>query len=323
MTCVPESSRAAFEWERATMNRNPTATRIAALLLAAAVPLAAQEPAKSPAPAAVAGGAYKVATHRPYSKGQRYTMTMQASVHQEGAIGPSPDKMEGGAADDAISIVAKVTVMDVNSVGEATMMMVHMDKAQAGPKDKVKAMAVEGGDLGLSLVKGRFRVTARDGRKVPEEEQMWLSMIFEPPTGVPSDEVLGPGKEVRVGDSWPINREAWSKSLAAMGGEGQKAPDPTKLEGKVTLVGVEDWGGVPCLHLKVEQTDKSGEVPNFTGEFFNQINQDLWVPVDTKLPKTRVEGEQLNRLNGKVHSKDGALLNMRQQTKVAFKATIE
>ena len=88
-------------------------------------------------------------------------------------------------------------------------------------------------------------------------------------------------------------------------------------------MGKEEWAGVPCLHLKVDQTDRSSEIPNFTGDFFNQIHQDIWVPADEKLPKTRYEGEQVNRLNGKVHSKDGALLNMRQQTKVTFKATIE
>jgi hypothetical protein len=297
-----------------------------ALLFAAALPLAAQEAAKPAHAASVAAseaGTYKVVTHRPYNKGQKYTLTMQASVHQEGAMGASVDSMEGGSSDDEISLVAKVTVMDINAVGEATMMMVHLDKGQAGPKGKVKAMALEGADLGMAIQKGRFRVTARDGRKVPDEEQMWLAMIFEAPTGVSSDTYLSPGKDVKPGDSWPVNREAWSKYLAAANPEAKKTPDPNKLEGKVTFVGVEEWAGTPCLHLKVDQTDKSTEIPDFTGEYFNQTKQDIWVPVDAKLNKNRAEGEQTQRLNGKIHSKDGAMMNMRNVGKITFKVSVE
>lgn len=296
---------------------------VTALLLASVLPLAAQEtPKVAPVPSA-APGTYTVVTHRPFTKGQKYTLTMKAEVHQEMFMGKSPDAMEGGSSDDEISIVAKVTVMDTNAIGEATMMMVHMDKGQAGPKGKAKPMALEGADLGLALQKGRFRVTARDGRKVPEEEQMWLSMIFEAPTGIPSDTYLSPGKGVKPGDSWPVDREAWAKSLATRNPEAKKPPDPAKLEGKVTFVGVEEWAGTPCLHLKVDQTDKSSEIPEFTGEFFSQTKQDIWVPVDPKINKNKAEGEQSQRLNGKIHTKDGVLMNMRNVGKVTFSAIIE
>jgi hypothetical protein len=304
-------------------SKNAIHTAIA-LLIAAALPLAAQEAAKpAPAPAPAADGTYKVATHRPYTKGQKYTLTLQASIHEESFMGLSPDAMDGGSGDMEMSVVAKVTVMDVNTVGEATAMMAHIDKAQFGPKGKVKAMAVEGADLGMALSKGSFRVTARDGRKISEEEQSVLSQAFEPPTGISSDEYLSPGKDVKPGESWGIKKEVWAKVLAAQKGEGAKVPDPSKLDGKVTFVGVEDWTGTPCLHLKISQADNSADSKDFTGEYSMQVTQDAWIPVDIKLNKNKAEGEQSVRVKGKIHKTDGTLLNVRSVTKVDFKAMVE
>lgn len=309
------------------MTMKTSLLKAAAILCTAVLPLAAQEaakpapppaPAAAPAPAAEAG-TYKVAIQRPFAKGAKYALDLALSIHFEQKMGDGIAESQ----DIEYAVAAQVSVMGVNSIGEPTIMMIHMDKAQAGKKGAMKPMKVEGADLGFMLQKDRFQIQAKDGRKIPEEEQEMLSQVFNVPTGISEDEYLGPGKPVKPGESWSINKAAWAKALAAQMPESKKPIDPAKLDGKVTFVGLEDWKGISCIHLKVEQTDKSSEPPDFTGDSYNQVKQDLWVPVDTALNKNRAEGEQDQVVKGKIHPKDGGLVDFRQIVKVAFKGTYE
>ena len=280
----------------------------------------APAPAPAPTPAV---GAYKVVFHRPFAKGDTYKLAVEGSMRSEGSMGLDGGGSQGGVEEGTGSLSGSVRVMDVNAIGEPTLFMIHVDKAESKTGDKPDPIKLAGTDLGVSFPSGKARFVRRDNQPLNQDEETLLSLIFSPPNGVSADEILGPGKEVKPGDSWPANREALAKAINGENKDPQKAIDPSRLEGTVTFVGVEDWGGTPCLRLKAKIAIKNPEMPNFVGEASMEFRQDILVPQDPALKKSKDTSEQYSEVRGKLLSGDGKKLDIRGKNLVTIQMVIQ
>jgi hypothetical protein len=286
----------------------------------ATVILAQGAPAPAPAPAA---GGYKVVLHRPFAKGDAYKLSAEIKMRSEGSMGMDGQDSQGGVEEGSGSLAGSVRVMDVNAIGEPTLFMIHVDRAESKTGDKPDPVKLAGADLGVSFPSGKARFVRRDSQPLTKDEETLLSFIFSAPNGVSSDEILGPGKEVKPGDSWPVNREALAKVISGETKDTQKAMDPSRLEGTVTFVGVEDWEGTPCLRLKAKITIKNPEMPNFVGEASMEFRQDLLVPQDPALKKSKDTSEQYSDVRGKLLSGDGKKLDIKGKNLVTIQMVIQ
>jgi hypothetical protein len=283
--------------------------------------LAQQAPPPAPAPAS-SPGSYKVVLHRPFAKGDTYKLAVEISVHSEGSMGLDGAGSQGGVEKGTGSLSGGVRVMDVNAIGEPTMFMVHVDKAESKTGDKPDPIKLAGTDLGVSFPSGKPRFVRRDNQPLNQDEETLLSLIFSPPNGVSADEILGPGKEVRPGDSWPVNREALAKVFSGEEKDPKKALDPSRLDGTVTFVGVEDWDGIPCLRLKTKVVIKNPEMPNFVGEASMEFRQEVLVPRDPALKLSKDTSEQYSDVRGKLLSGDGKKLDIKGKNQVIIQTAI-
>lgn len=302
------------------MKPNLKSLTLLALATLAATALLAQG-APAPAPPA-SEGAQKIVFHRPFAKGETYKLAAEISVHSEGSMGLDGAGSQGGVEKGTGSLSGSVRVMDVNAIGEPTMFMVHVEKAESTTGDKPDPVKLAGTDLGVSFPSGKARFVRRDNQPINQDEETLLSMIFSPPNGVSADEILGPGKDVKPGDSWPVNREALAKVFSGEEKDPKKALDPSRLEGTVTFVGVEDWDGTPCLRLKTTVTIKNPEMPNFVGEASMEFRQEVLVPKDPALKQSKDTSEQYSDVRGKLLSGDGKKLDIKGKNKVIIQTVI-
>jgi hypothetical protein len=294
-------------------------TVFALAALAATALLAQGAPAPAPPTSEVA---QKIVFHRPFAKGDTYKLAVEISVHSEGSMGLDGAGSQGGVEKGTGSLSGNVRVMDVNAIGEPTMFMVHVDKAESKTGDKPDPIKLAGTDLGVSFPSGKPRFVRRDNQPINQDEETLLSMIFSPPNGVSADEILGPGKDVMPGDSWPVNREVLAKVFSGSETDPKKALDPSRLDGTVTFVGVEDWDGIPCLRLKTHVTIKNPEMPNFVGEASMEFRQEVLVPRDPALKQSKDTSEQYSDVRGKLLSGDGKKLDIKGKNQVLIQTVI-
>ena len=257
---------------------------------------------------------YKIQFERPRAKGDKYSLSLESKYRQE---------MGGEINEGVLTFEGTVVVMDVNATGEPTMMMVHVDKARDTDKGKPVTYKIEGADLGVSFQKNHFVFTARDGRKIPPEEEAALSMVvFSPPTGENKDEYLSPGREVAPGENWKLNTEALARVKNARLPDPKKGLDPKTVSGSIQFVGIEDWQGIPCQHLKLEVTVTNSNIPKFVGESFMQVKQELWLPVDISVKKSKSERVEITRQKGKFYGEDSEVHDVKGGEESTTKTTI-
>ena len=145
-----------------------------------------------------------------------------------------------------------------------------------------------------------------------------------PPGGKWSfDEILGPGKEVKPGDTWEVNKAALSKAISGEGKDSKNAMDPSRIQGTVTFVGTETWDGVPCLHLTAKVAIKNPENSHFVGQASMEFSQDMLVPVDPSLKKSKDTSEQLSDVRGKYISDDGKKMDIKSKSRMSIQTTIQ
>ena len=278
---------------------------------------------QGPAPEAAT---YAIQFNRPQAKGSSYRLAMEMKVHSEGSMGIG-EGSQGGSQEMAAALAGTVRVIDVNAVGDPTMMIFHVDKADLTQDKKATALKITGADLGISLFQGQFRFVRRDGQAIPKEEIELLSQVFQAPTGVNPDDYLGAGRAVRPGEKWKINSAVMAKALSRRGqgeeGAKEKGLDPANLDGTVTFVGLEPWGDTPCFHLRTAVTIKNPAIPHFIGEGSTQIVSDQLLPRDAASAKSKESTQIESRLRGKFISDDGKKLDVTNHSTVTVETTIE
>jgi len=265
-------------------------------------------------PPAAAPSAYHVALNRPFAKGDSYKLSVEVKDHED---------TNQGVQDETAVLTGTVRVMDVNPIGEPSVLMIHVDKAETGSKEKMQKMKLEGADVGISFPAGSPRYLRRDGQPIPEEETGLLAMVFRAPRDISPDEYLGPGKDVKPGDTWSMKKDLLAKVLYGKALDPKSAPDLTKQEASVTFVGVETWDGIPCYRLRCKIALKNPENPHFIGDFLTEINQDLVLPVDKASTKSKKTWEMVTDVRGYQITQDGQKIEMRGKSKMNIDTIVQ
>ena len=297
--------------------------QVAALCVPASVLALAQATAPA-SPAPPASGTYKVVLNRPFAKGDSYKLSVDVKVRSEGTMGiDGMAGSEGGVEEGSGSFSGTVRVMDVNPIGEPTIFMIHVEKAESKTGDKPDPVKLAGIDVGISFPSGKPHYTRRDSQPINKDEETLLSMAFTPPRGISPDEILGPGKEVKPGDTWPVNKAALAKEISGDTKDPKKAMDPSRIDGTVTFVGIETWDGLPCLHLTAKVSIKNPENPHFIGEASLEFMQDMLVPQDPSLKKSKDTSEQLSDVRGKYIADDGKKMDIKNKSHTSIQTAIQ
>ncbi len=256
--------------------------------------------------------AYTVTFNRPHAPGETYHLEISLSAHTIGHIGIG-QASTGNSSDTLLTLKASVRVLKVDGIGEPIMFLLNVGKAVLKDgKDEIP-LGLDGAQIGVTYPQGKPHFVRRDGKKLDRTAGMLLSEMFPKPKGINPDSYQGPGHPVKPGDSWPID----TQTVAKMFKKGEKGGvDPSKISGTVTFKGIEEWEGVPCLHLVAAMTLKEMTMPHFVGNMKTDMSQDTLLPVDPKISKSRQTNEIVNDVFGVMVSEDGKKMNIKGKSRV-------
>lgn len=265
----------------------------------------AQSPAPSP------GEAKALVLHRPYSRGQTYEIALRLEGQSKGTMGIG-ESTSGQSQNFRLDLSGTVKVVSVNGLGEPTLLVLSVAKGHLLLDGEEKVLDLDGAELGISFPNGKVRFTRKDGKPLAKEAEGLLSQSFVPPKGVHPDEVLGPGRPVKPGESWTLKPELLARLLAS-GAEGNLAPGPSNFEGTMTYLGPETWNGIPCSHVRASMVMKDLKIPKFVGTIRTDITEDLWLPEDASSIRFHRAITLVNDMWGKFLSGDGKALDVRSK----------
>lgn len=234
---------------------------------------------------------YNITLHRPYQKGDQCTFDekVQRTQSQQVDVNGKPAQQKELSVE--ASLKGNLEVVEVNKNGQMTKIKFTVDQwhMQADGKDNTdlkKGDTVEG-EGGKP---GQFKV---NGAPVSAEVASALPIFFDlktddsPPET--DDAVMGPGKKVKVGESWNINTEAAAKDLSEKFGSPVKAD---MIKGTAKLESVD--GAAPAQTLKVSgeiDVNVAGvEIPGAPGMVAQKFSITVKLtgnfPIDPTLPET-------------------------------------
>jgi hypothetical protein len=154
-------------------------------------------------------------------------------------------------------------------------------------KDDVETHVLKAGDkVHITAVKdGKPQFTVNDQ---PASPAVASALSFAFPTKSSDDKVFGPKHKVKIGDSWPIDKEFGEADLAKDGIPITKGA----LEGSVKLVSANPVNGVPCLQIqgttgfKLKDVPLPGAPPGVNAKKFEmQVKLGTDLPQDKTVPR--------------------------------------
>ncbi len=286
------------------------------IVLAAALAAWAQSPATGPQPQGVEP--VTLTFNRPRHPGETYKLDVSLEAHSLEHMGIGQGS-GGGSSDAVLTLNGSVRVLRVNAIGEPVMFLLSVDKASLVNDKKDVPLNLAGAQIGVTYPGGKPNFVRRDGKKMGREATMLIAQLFPMPRGINPDTYEGPGHPVKPGDSWPINTQAVAE-LFKKGGKG--GVDPSKISGTVTFEGIETWEGVPCYHVVSTLTMKDLTMPHFLGSMRTDISQDLLLPADAKVRKSREANEIVSDVFGKIISEDGKKMDIKSKSRVKVVMTV-
>lgn len=267
------------------------------------------------------GGGYAVNLSRPWVGGNSYTLSLDLAVNATGGSGQDVEFWSPKNKDQRITFLGKVRVIDVNAAGEGTTLVVRVEKASTTENGKTRTLKLEGSDLGVAFPFGQSHFVQRDGKPIPPEDVAVLKQIFPPPTNVSEADYMSPGRPVKPGDRWSMNRETLAKALAPPSASGAAAALEV-TEGSVAFESIESLEGVEFLHLVATWSFKTGDSERFTGTNITQIREDLFLPRDPAIRTTRRTTALTGQVNGRVRNSENQLIQVKGITKITRKVEI-
>ena len=286
------------------------------IVLATALAVWAQSPASAPQTPGVKP--VTLTFNRPHHPGESYKLDVSLEAHSLEHMGIGQGS-GGGSSDAALTLSGSVRVLRVNAIGEPMMFLLSVDKASLVNDKKDVPLDMAGAEIGVSYPGGKPNFVRRDGKKLGREASMLLAQLFPTPRGIDPDTYEGPGHPVKPGESWPINTQAVAE-LFKKGGKG--GVDPSKISGTVTFKGMETWEGVPCYHVVSTLTMKDLTMPHFLGSMRTDISQDLLLPADAKIRKSRETNVIVSDVFGKILSGDGKKMDIKSKSQVKVVMTV-
>ena len=178
---------------------------------------------------------------------------------------------------------AEVTVKAVSKTGQATSEEHKVVKFLAGEGDQAPA-AVQAAVI-LATMEAGEEVYLIDGKKVDEPLQGVLEAITDLDDGNPVDDdaVFGATTAKMVGDTWEVNKQAWTDQWAGKF-EGSSLPiKAANVTGDVTLVEAKTVDGIAALSYTFAVSLKDaappmGSVQATSGSF--DLTMERWLPAD-------------------------------------------
>lgn len=126
-------------------------------------------------------------------------------------------------------------------------------KGRSKGDEPMKTLACQGATLAVTRLP-KLSFARADGKEISPTDQELLSMAISPhdPKEAPIDDLFGPGKNVRIGDTWQPSKDKMNAYYGSM------FELPAKdLDTSAKLVGSDTVNSKPCLLVSVDVTAKS------------------------------------------------------------------
>lgn len=259
---------------------------------------------------------------RPWARGDAYSLSLEQTLHSEGGAGQGVEFWAPQTQDQQIAFNAGVRVVDVNSAGEGTALLVRVEKAVLKERGTPRTLTLEGAEIGVSFVQGKPQFSRRDAKPLTADEAHLLRQVFRPLAGVSEADYLSPPGPVKPGDSWPIQPETLAKALLSQSTGGPQ-PAPAISDATVTFAGLESWDGLPCARLTVRWTSRTGDRDRFVGTTVGQTQEEVLLPVAATSKASRRTLDFTGRVNGRVRNAENQLMEVKSVTTLTRKLEIK
>jgi hypothetical protein len=259
---------------------------------------------------------------RPWAGGDAFTLSVDLKLHAEGGSGKDVEFWSPKTKDQAITFLGRARVISTNAAGEATTLVVKVEKASVTEKGKTRDLLAQNSDLGISFPFGQTNLVQKDGKPIPPEDLAILRQAFTPPKGVSEADYMSPGRPVKPGDRWSMNRESLVKALTPPSSSGA-APALEVTEGVVVFEAIVSLEGAEFYHLAATWSFRTGDSERFTGTNITQVREDLYIPRDPASKDARRTTDLTGRVNGRVRNTENQLLEVKGLTKMTRKVTIK
>jgi len=244
--------------------------------------------------------------HRPYEKGDRFTLKAKLTITFDKRIGKNQNKQKMNFAEDLIW-ESSVRVIGVSEAGEPVTLMARVKKAVERVEGQDHPMSIEGGALGISAKGGQFEFNAKGQDQIHPAEVQTLQVIFgflsgaiKPAGPSTTSDLFDPPGKVAEGETWKGDAEKIA-GYVAMELAAQGIPvEADDVSCDLTFKGTETWDGLPC-HRVVKRIVVTGiDIPDFTGDVELIQEDDVLLPVDAGLKKHRIQRTFHQKIKGRI-----------------------
>ncbi len=231
---------------------------------------------------------YEVVFHRNYKAGDKEMVQLKFSMEddQQFAVNGTPTPTSKRVKLEMnLSALNECVAADKNGYITEGKMSV---KSCECTKDGVFTVLFKNGDE-IGIKEGKPMQYTVNGSPALGLQRTVLGELIKSSGDEPGadDLVFGPGRKVKVGETWPINADAGATSLTKKMG----APvSKDALSGTVKLESVDTKNGVPCLRISAQMQLKLGGIPLpgappeiKTKTFDTSFTLGVDLPVDPKL----------------------------------------
>jgi hypothetical protein len=209
-----------------------------------------------PAARAVAADelSYEIKMDRPAKAGDKYHLEALAATRTTSAL-----KVEGKNAppmDEAVGIrlEGEVEVAAVTDKGREKKLSCTVETCAIKQGKQNLELVPKGTTLTAEWADGKARYRA-NGKDVPEFASNLLRRVLEisDPEGVGDDDIFGTRERKKVGDAWPLDKDAAVRDFK----QKELEVKPEDVDGGTKLLEVAKVDGVPCYKLEVSFEGKN------------------------------------------------------------------
>ena len=222
---------------------------------------------------------YKIVLSRPFKAGDQYVTNINVKVDESGPQGKNKFAAE---------LKGTVKVLAVNqTTGSATKLSLKVDKSTKDGQDFLPAGTVITAEKvnhqSVYSIDGKALDKAMDKDDRAEVIDAMLD-VTDPDSKESDDDISGTDKPKKVGDSWPINKEALVKASVDL-------PFPLttdEVKGETTLAEVKKVNGTEVMVLKTTTTGTVAKAAMNNGLSIQDAKFDVTatgtMPTDKSMP---------------------------------------